>query len=800
MNLDQIDPILLESEALFLQGNFDAAREKLLKILEVNKEHGKANEFLGYIAGNQGEIDQAIMFLRVATKSSNSSVSAMYELGSLLLATEKSSEALGYFKKVLSIQPDFYEARYELGIALAQQQNFDEALFNFELALTSHPNSPEIFYNIARIHDEQKSFEESLIYYEKAIDQNIDFLDAWINKGIALKELKRFKEAMICYDHVISIQENSTQAWLNMGNALKELGNFSEALQCYSHALRINPDYSEAFSNLSNLHITIRQYQNAIKFADQAITLNPKLADSWLNKGTALKKLMRHEEAFKSIHKAIEIKPASPEHQIALGDILTELKRYEEALEAYQKALKLDSDKDYLYGLSVYIKTLICDWSHYDQQLINIRDKLAQDKKVVAPFSLLALLDDEAAHLKSAQLFAADKFPEIALLDPIPKRLKGQKIRLGYFSADFRSHPVASLIAELFELHDRNQFEIIGLSLGADDADEMRLRLQGAFDQFINVHSLSDHAVAQLARDLKIDIAIDLGGYTQDCRTSIFSHQAAPIQINYLGYPGTMGAPYMDFIIADPILIPLENQKHYSEKIIYLPHTYQANDRKRKISTRFFERSDFDLPENGFVFCCFNNNFKLTPYTLDSWCRILKAVEGSVLWLYEGHEKTRSNLSKEFTKRGLSPERLIFAKRISPEEHLARYRLAGLFLDTLPYNAHTTTSDALWAGTPVLTHIGNSFAGRVAASLLTAIDMPELIAKSTEEYETKAIGLANNPAKLKAIKQRLQVNRDTTPLFNAPLFTKHLELAYTTIYQRYQDDMAPDHLWVGVEC
>jgi len=715
-----------------------------------------------------------------------------------LLSIGKSEESIKYYQNALSIQPNFYEARYELGLAFAQQLNFDKAFFCFELAMASNPNSPEILYNIARIYDEQKLFSQSLIYYEKAIHHNVNFIDAWINKGVALKELKRFNEAIVCYDHVISIEENHPQAWLNRGNALKELGLYQDALESYQQAIIINPKYPEALSNLSSLLISTRQYQEAINFSMRAIALEPKLSDSWLNKAVALKNLGRHEEAIQSIQKAIELKPNASENQVSLGDILTDLKRYEEALAAYQQALQLDPEKDYLYGLTVYIKTMICDWSNYDQQLASIRTQLAQDKKVAVPFSLLALLDDEAAHLKAAQLFAADKFSENTLLGPIPKRLKGQKIRLGYFSADFRNHPVASLIVELFELHDRNQFELIGFSLGSDDSDEMRLRLKESFDQLIDVHGLSDQAVAQLARDLKIDIAIDLGGYTQDCRTSIFSYKAAPIQVNYLGYPGTMGAPYMDYIIADPTLIPPENQQHYSEKIAYLPHTYQANDRKRKISTTPFKRSDFDLPENSFIFCCFNNNFKLTPQTLDSWCRILKAVEGSILWLYEGHEKTRSNLSKEFTKRGLASERLIFAKRVPSDEHLARYQLADLFLDTLPYNAHTTTSDALWAGTPVLTLIGKTFAGRVAASLLKAIGMDELISKSIEEYETRAIELAHHPEKLKVIKQRLQANRGTTPLFNAPLFTKHIESAYTIMYERYQDDLSPEHLWVKV--
>ena len=796
MSPSQIDSALLESESLFLQGNFDAARKKLLAVIQIDHSHVKANELLGYIAGNQGDTYGAIIYLSVATKSPHCSASAMYELGSLLLSIGKNQEAIKYYQNALSIQPDFYEARFELGLAFVQQQNYDAAFFYFELALVSKPNSPEVFYNLARVYDEQKSFTQSLIHYEKAIHQNVNFLDAWINKGVALKELKRYKEAIACYDHVISIEKKNPQAWLNKGNALKELGLFLDALESYHQAIIINPMYPEALSNISSLLISTRQYQEAINFSMQAIAIDPKLSDSWLNKAVALKNLGWHEEAIKSIQKAIELKPISSENQVSLGDILTELKRYEEALKAYQHALLLDPEKDYLYGLIVYIKIMICDWSNYDLQVLGIRSRLAQDKKVAMPFSLLALLDDEAAHLKTAQLFAADKLPENTLLGAIPKRLKGQKIRLGYFSADFRNHPVASLIAELFELHDRNQFEVIGFSLGLDTPDEMRLRLKESFDQFIDVYGLSDQEVAQLARDLKIDIVIDLGGYTQDCRTSIFSYKAAPIQINYLGYPGTMGAPYMDYILADPILIPPENQKYYSEKIVYLPHTYQVNDRKRKISTTFLKRSDFDLPEDSFIFCCFNNNFKLTPHTFDSWCRILKAVKGSVLWLYEGHEKTKSNLSKEFTKRGLASERLIFAKRVPSDEHLARYQLADLFLDTLPYNAHTTTSDALWAGTPVLTLIGNTFAGRVAGSLLKAISMDELISESIKEYETKAIDLANHPEKLKTIKQRLQANRSTAPLFNTPLFTRHLESAYTTMYARYQDDVAPEHLWV----
>jgi predicted O-linked N-acetylglucosamine transferase (SPINDLY family) len=366
---------------------------------------------------------------------------------------------------------------------------------------------------------------------------------------------------------------------------------------------------------------------------------------------------------------------------------------------------------------------------------------------------------------------------------------------VGYFSADFKNHPVAFLIAELFEIHDRSQFETYAFSL-AEGADEMRGRLHKAFDHFIDAEARSDVEIAQVARDLGIDIAVDLSGFTQDSRTGIFAHRAAPIQVNYLGYPGTMGADYIDYIIADKTLIPPQSQQFYSEKIVYLPNSYQVNDRGRLISVRQFTRTELGLPENGFVFCCFNNNFKILPATFDGWMRILKSVKGSVLWLFQDNPRAVDNLRCEALNRGVEASRLIFAERMPLAEHLARHRQADLFLDTLPYNAHTTTSDALWTGLPVLTLMGESFASRVAASLLNAIGLPELITSSQEEYEALAIELALNPKKLADTKLKLANNRLTAPLFDTPLFAKNLEAAYIEIYKKYQADLQPEHMSV----
>jgi predicted O-linked N-acetylglucosamine transferase (SPINDLY family) len=381
-------------------------------------------------------------------------------------------------------------------------------------------------------------------------------------------------------------------------------------------------------------------------------------------------------------------------------------------------------------------------------------------------------------------------------LGTIPKRAPHGKIRVGYFSADFREHPVASLLAELIETHDRSRFEVIAFSFGPEAPDEMRKRLARAFDRFLDVQGKSNLEIASLARSLSLDIAVDLGGYTHGNRANMFALRAAPLQVSYIGYLGTMGAGYMDYLIADPTIISPADQRHYSEKILYLP-SYQANDSKRRIADHVFTRKELDLPGTGFVFCCFNTTYKITPATFAGWMRISTSVEGSVLLLYADTAAVVSNLRNEARRSGVDADRLVFGKRLPIPEYRARYRAADLFLDTLPYNAGTTASDALWTGLPVLTCVGKTFAGRVAASLLQAIQVPDLITYTQERYEELAIELATHPQRLVEIKKRLADNRLTKPLFDTSLFTKHLEAGYTSIHARYQANLPPDHIHVG---
>jgi len=595
-----------------------------------------------------------------------------------------------------------------------------------------------------------------------------------------------------------ALKANSKDIWtyFNLANSHKELGEDTEALKRYSKAIQLKPDFVEALTNKSNILCKLKKFEEALENAEKAIQLKPNLAEPWSSKGFILYGMRRYEEAISSSERAIQLKPDLAESFFNLGNIFNFQKLFNLALRNYETAYLFEPDYKYLIGAVQKNKMLMCDWANYDGQRLLIAQKIINNIRVSDPFSALAIIDDPSIHRICCEIFLKDSFPSNKTLGPISKSSRKNKIRIGYFSADFYNHATAYLMAEFFELHDKSQFEIVAFSFGFIQEDEMRTRLKNAFDIFIDVSDQSDESVAKLSRELKIDIAVDLKGLTANSRTGIFSYRAAPIQVNYLGYPGSMAADYMDYIIADYNLIPVKSQKFYSEKIIYLPDSYQVNDRKRIISKKKFTKSELGLPEDGFIFCCFNNNYKITPHTFDSWMRILNTVERSVLWLLQGNEWAVDNLKKEAQKRGVDENRLVFAKIFPLDEHLVRHSQADLFLDTFPCNAHTTASDALWAGLPVLTRMGESFASRVATSLLNAIALPELITSSQEHYEALAIELASHPTKLNAIKMKLGRNRLTTPLFDTPNFTKHLENAYIKIYERHHAAQLPDHIYI----
>jgi predicted O-linked N-acetylglucosamine transferase (SPINDLY family) len=699
-------------------------------------------------------------------------------------------------KRVLQVDSKNLPALHILGLIKVSQSNFREAADYLARAARIHPNDASIQYNLAKALTDSGNDKDALTHHKKAVALAPNNPEAWLSYGKTASNLGRYDDALVWYGNALNLKPDYVDALLNKGATLKQLKRYEEAIEFAEQALGINPNLAEAWSNKGVVLKELKRFDEAIAHYDKALSLKPDYAEGWSSKGMALYELKRFDEAIAHHDKALSLKPDYHEAWINKGVILHELRQYDEAFAHYDKALSLKPDIDWISGDLLYAKIKICSWPSLADTLESISKKVMANQKVVNPFISLAVYDDALLHKKASEIYVQSKYPFNAVLGPFLKCSRNQKIRVGYFSADFHNHATVHLMAELFELHDKSQFELVGFSFGPETNDEVRRRIEKSFGQFVEVGRKADVEIAKLSRDLNIDIAVDLKGFTQDSRTGIFASRAAPIQVSYLGYPGTMGADYMDYIIADKTIIPLEFQSYYSEKMALLPNSYQVNDRKRVISDRKFTRLELGLPEHGFVFCCFNNNYKILPKTFASWMRILKSVDGSVLWLLQDNLWAVENLKKEAEKQGVAPNRLVFAELLPLSAHLARHRQADLFLDTLPYNAHTTASDALWAGLPVISLMGKSFASRVAASLLNAIGLPELITSTQEEYEVLAIDLALNPNKLADIKLRLTNNRLTTPLFDTPLFTKNLEIAYIKMVERYRADLEPEHIIV----
>ena len=535
--------------------------------------------------------------------------------------------------------------------------------------------------------------------------------------------------------------------------------------------------------------------QSALASHDKAIQLNPNNPQAHNNRGSALQSLHQYQAALESYDRAIQLDPAYAEAHANRANALMALKQYEPALESFNRVLELQPDVEYLRSLRLYMRRQICDWENAHQDLSDLESAIERGEKAALPFATLALTNSPTLQRRAAEIYALDKYRATNAI-AAPNHPRHDRIRIGYFSADYYNHATSYLMSELFERHDRGKFEVLGFSFGPNISDEMSKRVSASMDRFLDVRSMPDRDIAQLSRELEVDIAIDLKGYTQDHRAGIFNHRAAPIQVSYVGYPGTMGASFMDYLIADPTLIPESSRTHYSEKIIYLPDSYQPNDSRRPVAATAPTRTGERLPESAFVFCCFNNTYKITPAIFDIWMRILARVPGSVLWLLDGDPASTANLRTQAQLRGIDPARLVFARPLPLADHLARHALADLFLDTSPYNAHTTASDALWTGLPVLTCLGETFAGRVAASLVNAVGLPELITSTWPDYEELAVALAQDPQRHQSLRSRLHAARNTAPLFDTPAYTRHLEAAYIAILDRHHAGLPPDHIHV----
>jgi predicted O-linked N-acetylglucosamine transferase (SPINDLY family) len=665
-------------------------------------------------------------------------------------------EARELYQNILSLNPKYFDALHLLAVLEGQSGDHVKAFALFDEAIKINGKSAALFNNRGTLLKEFKRHEEALASCDEAIRLKPEYAEAFYNRGNALNDLKRYDEALASYEQAIRLKPEYAEAFNNRGNLLNEFKRHEDALASCDEAIRLKPEYAEAFNNRGNALNELKRFDEALASYEQAIRFKPDFTEAFNNRGIALNELKRYEEALASCDEAIRLKPEYAEAFNNRGAPLNELERYDEALASFEQALRLKPDYEFVQGFVAFLSNRICHWAALEVSIAKIADDLSAGIAISDPFPVLSLLDAPELHKKASLIWVQKKVQPSGLLGSIPAAQRNEKIHLAYLSADFHEHATSYLMAELFELHDRSRFELTAISFGPPTDKPIGDRLQAAFDRFIDVRQRSDLDVARLCREMEVDIAVDLKGYTRDSRPGILAERCAPVQINWLGYPGSMAAPFIDYLVADPALITQDDLQHYSEKVIWLPHTYQVNDRTRKISDKVFTRLECGLPEKGFVFCCFNNNYKILPATFAIWMRLLHRVPGSVLWLLEDNPTASKNLRQEAQARGVDPSRLVFAPRWPLAEHLARHRLADLFIDTWPYNAHTTASDALWAGLPLVTRSGKSFASRVAASLLKAVGLEELITDSDDAYEALAIKLAQHPQDLQASKKNLQ--------------------------------------------
>ncbi len=612
-----------------------------------------------------------------------------------------------------------------------------------------------------------------------------------LQQAVVLHQEGQIARAAALYQEILQRQPGHFDALHLLGVACLQGGDPEAAVTLISQAIRVNPRSADALTNLGNALRERGRHAQALTCYDRALGIRPDSAETRYNRALALQELQRHDDALAEYDRALALRPGYIEARYNRGVVLQDSRRYEDAALAFAQLLELAPACPYAAGKLGYLRLLCCDWTSCHDQLAQLIGDVRAGQRVCDPFSFAAMSNSAAAQLVCARTYAADRYPPAAPPLWSGERYDHDKIRVAYLSADFHEHATTHLMAGLFEHHDADRFEITAISFGPDRQDDMRQRLSKAFGRFIDVRSKSDREVALLLREMEIDIAVDLKGYTQGSRPGILAQRPAPVQINYLGMPATMGTSCMDYIIADAWVIPPDHHLHYAEQILYLPDSYQATDDSRNIDAHTPSRADLSLPEQGFVFCCFNNNYKITPDLFTLWMRLLHQVSGSVLWLLEDNPVATRNLRAQAQLHGIAPERLVFAPRVAAGAHLARHRRADLCLDTLPYNAHTTASDALWAGLPVLTCAGETFAGRVAASLLNAAGLPELITRDLDHYAALALELARNPARLRDIRARLAHNRGTCPLFATDRFRRHLESAYILLWERCRRQETP---------
>ena len=698
--------------------------------------------------------------------------------------------AANIYRKVLADNPDNSDALHYLGLVEARAGSFERANSLIARSLELQPSNTTFRENYATILCQAGRYDLAIKTCDKGLRSTPRSVYLLYISATALFKLRRLPEFLQQFDKLLAVQPDHLVAINERGSVLAEMKEYDQALAAFQKAVTLNPKFGDVHLNLGNLFGELERHEEAKSSFEKALALNPRLARAWSGLGIILHKSKLFDEALAAFEKAVALDPHLAEAWLGRGNVFWNLTQYDNALTAYDRALSLSPDLKHATGGRLHAKMHLCDWAKIEGEIQHVLSAVRDRKAVSEPFNLLSIPSSSADQLQCAKSFVSDQRSFSALCREIYSH---DRIRVAYLSADFRKHAVAYLVTGLFERHDKSRFEITGISFGPAEDSTLRRRLETAFEHFIDAKDKTDEDIANLIRHHEIDIAVDLMGHTQNSRLGILARRPAPIQVQYIGYAGTLGTDYIDYILADSTVVPEEHRPFFTEQVVWLPDSYLVSDDRRAISPHTPMRHECGLPEDAFVFCSFNNSYKITPVIFELWMRVLRAIPKSVLWLSQANAIATANLRREVERHGVSPQRLIFAPRVSDNaDHLARQCQADLFLDTLPYNAHTTASDALWAGVPVLTCLGETFAGRVAASLLKAIGLPELITTSLADYETLALKLAREPPFLAAIKAKLARNRETYPLFDTARFTRNIEAAYVTMWERHRRCVRPE--------
>ena len=788
---------------------------------------------LGNAYMENSNYEMAVLNYKKSLELKNNNSVVQNSLGRALHQAKHFKEALNYYESAIKLNSKNDKYYFNKGITLIELKLFDQALESFDRAIKINRKELYYHYNRGLILFNLERYKESLNSFDDALEISPTFANCYLCKADVLVRLNEKKLAENCYLKSIEFNPELHDAHYNLGVLKLQNNNEDQAIIHFNDALKIKPDFAKALTAIGIAKLNSLELNSAIDIFTRAIELDPEDPGFYLNRGNAYASSKRYQEAFDDYGKAIEFKPNyyqaysnrgsillsqlnQPEASLVLFEVaigiepnfadahinkaeaLNRLGREDLALNSFLRALEINANAPYIIGKCLHYKMKLCDWDGLAEGISIYESMFYNELPAAVPFDAINITDNPEIHLTAAKLISDVKNKTLQLLGEIPKNLNHEKLKIGFYSTDLYYHPVSIWLAEQLENFDKNKFELFAFSFKTVP-DPMHARLKAAFDHYIPVDKLSDVEVTQLSRELEIDIAIDLNGQTADGRPKIFSGRAAPIQVNHIGFPGTMATNYIDYMIVDQTGITTENRKFYTENLAFVPCLY-TYDRQRKISQIPITREQFGLPENAFVFTCQNGSQKISPDVFDVWMSILREVPNSILWLLKPNKLALKNLCAEAEKRNVNKDRLIFIEReivsVDKEQerigrYLASYKLADLFLDTWPYNAGTTAVDALWAGLPVLTKSGKSLGGRMATSAITAVEMPELITNSEEEYKGLAIRLAQDANLLRAVKTKLKEKISTAPLFDPVGNTRYIEKAFLEMYRKYQAGEAP---------